>query len=233
MVNRVIRDDPSKSDMHNREGLSIKMVFKVFMDWRLWPIYVLGILHMGEFSSCWHVVYRHQTPSSVPVQTPQTYLTLILRNLGYTTTQTNLLSVPSKVIGLVTLLLFCYLSEIIDSRVGATILLQFWALPLLVARSPTGSSLPAPTATSPPSPRPSHTASPSARPPHTPLASRALTRRPRSMRRARPLLRRTCARIGTRTCCRSTGRASCPRGTRRGISTPRGCANLQAVRSPH
>ncbi len=69
----------------------------------------------------------------VPVQPPQTYLTLILRNLGFSTTETNLLSVPSKVIGLFTLLIFCYLSEIIDSRVGATILLQFWALPLLIA----------------------------------------------------------------------------------------------------
>ena len=36
-------------------------------------------------------------------------------------------------IGLFTLLVFCYLSEIIDSRVGATVLLQFWALPLLIA----------------------------------------------------------------------------------------------------
>ncbi|KAI0756304.1 MFS general substrate transporter [Daedaleopsis nitida] len=115
MVNRVIRDDPTKSDMHNREGLTIKAIAKVFMDWRMWPVYILGLLHM------------------VPVQPPQTYLTLILRNLGYTTTQTNLLSVPSKVIGLFTLLTFCYLSEIIDSRVGATVLLQIWALPLLVA----------------------------------------------------------------------------------------------------
>ena len=35
MVNRVLRDDPSKSDMHNREGLTLKMVFKVFLDWRM------------------------------------------------------------------------------------------------------------------------------------------------------------------------------------------------------
>ncbi|KAI0699336.1 MFS general substrate transporter [Cerioporus squamosus] len=115
MVNRVLRDDPSKSDMHNREGLSVKMVLKVFLDWHMWPVYILGILHM------------------VPVQPPQTYLTLLLRNLGFSTTQTNLLSVPSKVIGLFTLLIFCYLSEIIDSRVGATVLLQVWALPLLIA----------------------------------------------------------------------------------------------------
>ena len=31
------------------------------------------------------------------------------------------------------LLVFCYLSEIIDSRTGAAVMLQFWALPCLVA----------------------------------------------------------------------------------------------------
>lgn len=31
------------------------------------------------------------------------------------------------------LLVFCYLSEIINSRCGAAVILQFWALPLLIA----------------------------------------------------------------------------------------------------
>ena len=34
---------------------------------------------------------------------------------------------------MITLLIFCFLSEIIDSRTVATVLLQFWALPLLIA----------------------------------------------------------------------------------------------------
>lgn len=64
---------------------------------------------------------------------PQTYLTLSLRHLGYNTTEANLLSIPSTVLGMITLLIFCYLSEIIDSRVGATVILQIWVLPLLAA----------------------------------------------------------------------------------------------------
>ncbi len=64
---------------------------------------------------------------------PQTYLTLSLRNLGFSTTQTNLLSIPSTVLGGITLLLASYFSEIVNSRVAATVILQFWALPLLVA----------------------------------------------------------------------------------------------------
>ncbi|KAI0699337.1 MFS general substrate transporter [Cerioporus squamosus] len=115
MVNRVLRDDPSKSNMHNREGLTVRKIWHILKDWRMWPIYALGIVFM------------------VPVTPPQTYLTLSLRHLGYTTTQSNLLSIPSKVLGMILLVAFCYLSEIINSRIFATVLLQFWALPLLIA----------------------------------------------------------------------------------------------------
>ncbi|EMD42289.1 hypothetical protein CERSUDRAFT_90901 [Gelatoporia subvermispora B] len=115
IVNRVLRDDPSKSDMHNRQGLTPKMIWNVLKDWRMWPLYVLGMTHM------------------IPVTPPQTYLTLSLRNLGFDTIQSNLLTVPSTVLGIITLLIACYLSEIWNSRTGATIILQFWALPLLIA----------------------------------------------------------------------------------------------------
>ncbi len=70
---------------------------------------------------------------SVPVNPPQTYLTLSLRNLGFNTTQSNLLSIPSIALGTITLLLFCYLSESVDSRIGAMLSLQIWALPFLIA----------------------------------------------------------------------------------------------------
>jgi len=115
MVNRVLRDDPSKSDMHNREGLTVRMIWEAVKDWRLWPIYALGISHM------------------VPVVPPQTYLTLSLRSLGFTTIQTNLLSIPSIFLGMMGLLAMAFISEAINSRVAATIVLQFWALPLLIA----------------------------------------------------------------------------------------------------
>ncbi|KAI0074256.1 MFS general substrate transporter [Panus rudis PR-1116 ss-1] len=115
MVNRVLRDDPSKSDMHNRQGLELKKIWQIIRDWRLWPIYILGLLFF------------------VPVSPPETYLTLSLRNLGFGTTESNLLTIPSTVLGIITLLIFCYLSEVVDSRIGIIVLMQFWALPLLVA----------------------------------------------------------------------------------------------------
>jgi hypothetical protein len=46
---RVLRDDPTKSDMHNRQGLNFKMILSVIGDWRLWPIYALGLTHMGAY----------------------------------------------------------------------------------------------------------------------------------------------------------------------------------------
>ena len=48
---RVLRDDPSKSSMHNRQGLSVRMIIEVFLDWRLWPLYILGLTYMSKFSS--------------------------------------------------------------------------------------------------------------------------------------------------------------------------------------
>ncbi|KAI4526624.1 major facilitator superfamily domain-containing protein [Schizophyllum commune] len=115
MVNRVLRDDPSKADMHNREGLSIKMLLTSLSDWRLYPLYALGITHM------------------MPSGPPQTYLTLSLRNLGFTTTESSLLTIPSTVIGGIGLVLTAIMSEVVDSRVAATIVAQIWTLPLLIA----------------------------------------------------------------------------------------------------
>ena len=74
-----------------------------------------------------------QILSTVPVVPPQTYLTLSLRHLGFTTIQTNLLSIPSSVCGMLLLVSMAFVSETINSRVAATIVLQLWALPLLIA----------------------------------------------------------------------------------------------------
>lgn len=64
---------------------------------------------------------------------PQTYLTLSLRHLGFDKTESNLLTIPSTALGIILLLVVCYLSEVINSRVITSVLLQFWALPLLIA----------------------------------------------------------------------------------------------------
>jgi hypothetical protein len=57
MVNRVLRDDPSKSDMHNRQGLTSRMIWQAISDWRMYPLYALGLTHFSwvdrkTFDSC-------------------------------------------------------------------------------------------------------------------------------------------------------------------------------------
>ena len=133
-VNRILRDDPSKSGMHNREGLSLRMMWACLKDWKLWPLYILGLTFLSELrrSSC---AFMQLTiaPVLVPITPPQNYLPLSLRELGFDTTQSNLLSIPSTALGIINLFIFCYLSELIDSRTVAMLTMQIWTLPLLIA----------------------------------------------------------------------------------------------------
>lgn len=115
MVNRLIRDDPSKGGMHNRESITPKMMWKTVTDWHMFPLYLIGLT--------WTIPY---TPIGA-------YLTLQIRAMGFTTFQTNLLSVPGSVLTLCQLLLWTWISN----RSGQTYLLglatQFWAFPFLLA----------------------------------------------------------------------------------------------------
>lgn len=44
LVNRLLRDDPSKGDMNNREGVGLKLLWKAIQDWEMWPLYIIGLL---------------------------------------------------------------------------------------------------------------------------------------------------------------------------------------------
>ncbi|CAO2650866.1 Nn.00g091630.m01.CDS01 [Neocucurbitaria sp. VM-36] len=115
MVNRVLRDDPSKGDMHNRQGLTLKMLWECATDYHMWPIYLIGL--------SWTI------PS-----TPMTsYLTLQLRSLGFGTFETNLLTIPAFVLFILQLLFWTWVSEKFNERFLVGLLSQVWALPLLIA----------------------------------------------------------------------------------------------------
>ena len=114
VVNRILRDDPSKGDMHNRQALSWGMIKDCLTDWNMLPIYLVA------FSF------------GMPVQPMSAYLTLQIREIGFNTFQTNLLTIPAYVLFIFQLLFWTWLSEKIDQRFLVCISSQIWALPLLL-----------------------------------------------------------------------------------------------------
>ncbi|KAL4931235.1 MFS general substrate transporter [Aspergillus undulatus] len=77
MVNRVLRDDPGKGGMHNRQGLTLKLLWASLTDCDLWPLYAISFTML------------------IPTNPVSAYLTLNLKNLSFDTFETNLLTIPA------------------------------------------------------------------------------------------------------------------------------------------
>lgn len=115
IVNRVLRDDPTKSTMHNRQALPIKTIFRCIGDFDMIPMYLIGLLFgIGSY----------------PVQQ---YFQLSMKQLGFTTLQANLLSVPNAAIAIVNLLLITIVSELVDNRAFVSMAENLWMLPNYIA----------------------------------------------------------------------------------------------------
>ncbi|KAI1082149.1 allantoate permease [Whalleya microplaca] len=115
VVNRVLRDDPSKGDMHNRQALTPKRLWEALKDYDLWPLYIIGLC------------------AYVPQSPPKNYLTLILRSLGFSTFNTNLLTIPADICHIINLILITRLSEWLNERSLIAILQPLWTLPCIFA----------------------------------------------------------------------------------------------------
>lgn len=115
VVNRVLRDDPSKGDMHNRQPLSPKMIGKALWDYDLWPIYIIGFL------------------AYIPQSTIQPYMTLTMKQLGFSTFNVNLLNIPQAVIHIIFLLSITFFSEWVNERSLVSLALPIFTIPFMAA----------------------------------------------------------------------------------------------------
>jgi len=115
VVNRVLRDDPSKGDMHNRQAITPRRLWNALMDYDLWPLYLIGLL------------------AYIPYSPENTYITLTIKSLGFSTFQTTLLAIPPNVIHIITLLGLTRLSEWTNERTLVSMLQNVWLLPCLIA----------------------------------------------------------------------------------------------------
>ncbi|KAI9045632.1 putative transporter [Aspergillus affinis] len=115
MVNRVLRDDPSKGGMHNRQAVTPKMLWHAVCDYDMWPIYLLGLVWM------------------IPNTPATNYITLQLKSLGFGTFETNLLTIPAYVVFILNLLFWTWISERFNQRFTLGVMTEVWCLVLLIA----------------------------------------------------------------------------------------------------
>ncbi|PWN41935.1 MFS general substrate transporter [Ceraceosorus guamensis] len=114
-VMRVIRDDPGKATMHNRQGLSFKQFFETVLDYKMFPLYFHGLLF------------------EVPQDTVQQYLTISLKQLGFSTLLSQTLSSVHYACTIFTSLAVNILVELTRTRALNCVLLGIWVLPCLIA----------------------------------------------------------------------------------------------------
>ncbi|KAF4976715.1 hypothetical protein FZEAL_6663 [Fusarium zealandicum] len=115
MVNRLLRDDPSKGDMNNRQAVNLSKLWKAVKDWEQWPLYIVGLM-----------VYIPPTPFN-------TYLSFILRQIGFSVFQANLLAIPSQFLYAVNLIIITWVSERVKERGMLSSLSNIWIFPWVLA----------------------------------------------------------------------------------------------------
>ncbi|GJC98546.1 ophD permease for phthalate transporter [Colletotrichum higginsianum] len=115
LVNRTLRDDPTKGDMNNRTAVTFKGLWGALTNYDLWPIFIVGIF-------AW-----------IPFQPTANYLSLILREMGYSVFESNMLTIPSYVIFAINVVGLGWLSERFNERSIIGSLSNVWMLPFFIA----------------------------------------------------------------------------------------------------
>lgn len=115
MTNRILRDDPAKGLTALKQPLTASDIRAGLTDQSMWGLYFIGL-----------VAYIPATPV-------QAYLSLTLKRLGFSTFDSNMLSIPSAVLQIILMLALAKSSEHFRERTWHCFIGEFWVLPLLAA----------------------------------------------------------------------------------------------------
>ncbi|MCJ1252070.1 hypothetical protein MMC30_009308 [Trapelia coarctata] len=115
MINRLLRDDPAKGLTAIQEPARLRDVINAWKDSSMWGLYFIGLI------------------AYIPATPVQAYLSLTLKRLGFSTFNSNMLSIPSAVLQIILMLALAYSSEYWNERTFHCIFGEFWVMPLLIA----------------------------------------------------------------------------------------------------
>jgi hypothetical protein len=99
----------------HREAVNLPKLWKAIKDWEQWPLYIIGLM-----------VYIPPAPFN-------TYLSFILRQIGFSVFEANLLAIPSQFLYAVNLLIITWLSERVKERGMLSSLSNIWIFPWVLA----------------------------------------------------------------------------------------------------
>jgi hypothetical protein len=112
---RILRDDPAKGLTAIKEPATFRDIVEAWKDPAMWGLYFIGLI------------------AYIPASPVQGYLTLTLKRLNFSTFNSNMLTIPSAVLQIITMLGLAYSSDYFNERTWHIMFGEFWIMPLLVA----------------------------------------------------------------------------------------------------
>ncbi|KAK3380489.1 major facilitator superfamily domain-containing protein [Lasiosphaeria ovina] len=115
MVNRILRDDPAKGLTGILQPITVQDIKNTLMDRSLWGLYFIEL-----------VAY-------IPASPVQRYVTLRLRRIGFSSFDSNMLTIPSAVLQIITMLALAWSSDFFNERTLHCIFGELWIMPMLIS----------------------------------------------------------------------------------------------------
>lgn len=115
LVNRILRDDSAKGLVGIQEPVTLRDIVSTWKDSSTLGLYFVGL-----------VAY-------IPASPVSGYLSLTLKRLGFSTFDSNMLTIPSAVLQIILMLALAYSSNHFSERTWHCVFGEFFCLPLLAA----------------------------------------------------------------------------------------------------